>query len=614
MGRIYLVPVKLLYDSTERHRIGMRMASVYVEFLKELQDVKMTKAAIRLFGNKAPSLWYGVEKPKVGIKYARLEAMQDYTWKQLEELGACCMQLRYDEQCIVFPLGTLIENSNMSTCDIPPIILAGDTAIPSYSLNDISAVGYVEKLGHVYLLNGEGAFLELEGQPYAERCKRWSRKTPVILKVADSRIATSAAASEAWKNKLATDYEAQATLFAYSKCKSASTHDWCVSTGYIPKVNAIPLNCVQQEGFVKEAQVHNLMGEGVYYTNCNIITYVVDLDTIENPPAVLTIPQNIEEYFVRAQTRTDCVLPRLYSQTPIGWLNIRNCVKVAASSCSKGFSKYTVDNSALEQGSYVADVPSELNATLKQPTYIVSTRTFIPPKNTWLLSELFTEDTRTVLDTFRLAIANPISQSAIMIPAAHNNMIFCVYDTAPSMLLCIDTRAIKKIKEADINVMMSYNGTLVLNLQGAHIRQLTVSISLFAEEIKQGRGTVQRVHIMNGTVTSLRVETNVIIQQLQVDISCKRVGITGWQRNIYNDAFHRVAHSYNYYRYGNHNQTVSMCATVKEVQITRAEELCLHHLYDTTVNVEVAPKTLGVIDTKYVIHAIKGTIPPATKT
>lgn len=607
MGRVYLVPVKILYDAKGVQRLGLRVASVYIEFIHEPEIPLMTTQVGKLFGSRVNDtylLWDGIEKPKSGIKYARLEGIQDYTWEQLNK-KLCRLRTISGEQCASFLLGAPLEKEKYNTCDINPIIFTG-CDINYNHIADMSEAEYNLNMGHIYLLNSDGAFLELAVQPYSQRTKRWSYKVPVTLTPADSKIVVSSTSSAAWIEKLSKDLAAQPILYAYSKGKQVATKSWCISIDGTRKVVNLPLHCIQTDALKKDMLLKELAADASSnYETFYGVAYQVALEKFATTPKVLIAPKNIEEYRVFAPLGyTNYALPKVQFQEPIKQLRVYNCARVNASACTQGYGRYWVDTTDAEKGTYIADAPITLDSSLVSPTYKVVTWRFVPPTENWVLPELFTNETRNVLSSFELIIAEPIAPPAIMVPMANADILLSICNKSPAVMLGFDTRAIKKARQARISLMLQSNAIVVLNLQGAHIGQLYVDISMPANVITQGAGVMQSLRIINGSVTTLNVTTNVIIQQVQVDAACKKVNLAGKKCSIHSFAKYSSASTWT-------TQTEGYAkANVVSLQLKRAAVLTLNRVGTVNVIAEVAPKEIAATeDTKCTIKAEKGIVP-----
>ena len=607
MGRVYLVPVKILYDAKGVQRTGLRVASVYIEFIQEPAVLPLTKQASKLFGSKASTAcltWNAVKKPKTGIKYACLESIQDYTWEQLD-MKVCRLRTVYGEKQATLLLGTALEKVKYNICDIKPTILTGGD-IEYTDIANMTETEYNRTVGHIYLLNNDGAFLELAPQPYDQRMKRWSRKMAVSLKVADSKVATSATSSTTWIASLAHDLEAQALLFAYSKGKQLMTKKWCVPMTYAQKFNDLPLHCIQYDALQKDIQLNALVSDAVgSYDSYFCATYQVDLEKFETLPKMLLVPKNIESYRVYGKaSNIKRTLPKILIQEPIKNVEIRGCSIVSASACSQGFSVYRVDTTDSENGTYIADAPLSFNTDLANAAYKVVTQTFVPPAEPWILPDLFTAETRDILDIFELIIVNPLTTPAMLLPMASTELLLSISSKAPALMLGFDTRVIKKAKRVRISLLAAPNGMIVVNLQGAHIGQLYIDISIEPEFIAQGMDIIKNLHVMNGSITTLNITTNVIIQQVQIDGACKKIDLIGKTRNVHTHANYSQARAWV-------SQTDGLTkGNAQNLQLKRAAVITLTRMPAINVLAETAPKEISATaDTKCNITVKNGVAP-----
>lgn len=549
-GHVYAIPIKILYSENKRARVGLRVAHVYIELYKEeslKQDVIMRKL---FHGSKHNPwlLWYGTMHPATGIKFARLEAVQDYTWEQLQ--GYLCMpyqDIEYGEVCMQFLSGAFMRDEAVSSnYNLRPILLTGASYIPAYKLGadaDCSEVEYEQLRGNIYLLNDEGAFLSVTGVPYAERNKRWSRGKQLELKQGISRVENREATCR-WAKELQQDEEVRQYLYTCARGRIQSNAKWTNTLSDSLVTITLPLTCIEHADFDKQVQVAKLAGSPDMMSMRRFTAnYDITYNNIKEAPVILMVPDCVNAVTVHANGAG--IVPPLSLRREIKQLRylLTNDTQVYASKVPKCIGSLSVSSShavvlsnrnIASQGYYVADVPISLQQGTVQLRAVFNVNDIrFTNGSDWILPRLFTEDTQRALGQFEFVALKENRQSRILLPMTTEQLTLDCLNSVESCTIALNTAYIKQAAKVDIHYATKQSdATVIVNLQGAHVGTLSVDVHtedptqrLHYIAILNGSATTVNLHVCNVDEVYCSIPVNAVNLDTYVNVVDNRTGV-----------------------------------------------------------------------------------------
>ena len=513
---LFFAPIKLLYNKEGTLRTGMRMVIADVSFVPDaVRDAEVNAAAVTANGKPLSLLKYASGR---AVSALRVMGIKDCTWADLTDFAII---KRHNFVSVPLSSTHFTGDSVLDTYNLKPLLLCRNAEYSAARVKAMPEAVFMRERGRIFVIDENGAALEVMPIPPENRYRRRSKQFVVELKPAPSALLNASKINEEFMRRLQSDEMVRISLFDASRevaGESKPSLHFIVSGLARSLCRTIQTECTPSSP-IKQAQANlTLMGDtrvsfskrkiGLF-GGYNVLACIVKGGGLAYP---YIVPEGARMLVLRDTVEAKNVFILLPKSIDIVHFNVPRC----SSNCLS----HPVNELRLDADTLVLNgqLPLKTSAESSSVRCMIDTSNIEGTKKAAVLNflDVIPSGTLSVLSHFRFTSDDEkYVPKGYVLPAASEKLMFRCVVAAAAQVVVAQSVTKTALRVVDLTLYCLQNAVILIDLRYNHITNL--EIELYGAAAKQ-------VVLVNGSIVNLKIIAEKI-GDLRVNCACKRAAL-----------------------------------------------------------------------------------------